>query len=473
MHDITTYLARTSYLLRTGAPANDVAIYLPEEDAYTAFTPTNLQMIAAGGGLVGQRANVVIPTILDSGFNFDVMDDGIINTRSQVQGSTFSFGNAQFKIVVLPGVTRIPLATLKKFEAFANAGGILIAVGDLPSQAPGYTATDADHQAIRDITARLFTGPSAKGIAVSAAQLGTTLQAKMRPDVAYTQVHSDIGFVHRHTDAGEVYFIVNTTSQPFSDTGIFRAEGSSAEWWDPTTGRVSAVKNAQHYQGATGVAISLPAFGAQFLVFSNRPASTPATSTATAPSPIDLSKDWDVSFKNSSPEADPAPQHFATLTDWATIPALTYFSGTGTYEKTVDVPAAILQTGLSQSISFGNGQPANLPGGQGMHANYQPPVGDAAVVWVNGKRAGAVWCPPYNVDVTGLLKPGANQIRIQVANRATNFMADLEHHPLPDLTALNADPRLGGNRAQPQDLNRIQVLPSGILGTVQLTATAQ
>jgi hypothetical protein len=95
------------------------------------------------------------------------------------------------------------------------------------------------------------------------------------------------------------------------------------------------------------------------------------------------------------------------------------------------------------------------------------------VVWVNGARAGAAWCPPYRVDVTGLLKPGANQIKIQVANRATNFMADQKSHPLPDLTALNADPRLGGNRAQAQDMNRIQVLPSGILGTVQLTATAQ
>ena len=89
-------------------------------------------------------------------------------------------------------------------------------------------------------------------------------------------------------------------------------------------------------------------------------------------------------------EADPAPQHFATLTDWTTIPTLAYFSGTGTYEKSVDVPAAMLQSGLTQSISFGDGQPATVAGGtQGMRANYQPPVGDAAVVWVNGQRAGA------------------------------------------------------------------------------------
>jgi hypothetical protein len=471
MHDVTTYLARASYLLRTGTPANDIALYLPEEDAYTAFTPSNLQMIAAGGGLVGQRANIVMPTILDSGYDLDFMDDGIIALRGQVAGSTLAFGDAKYKVVILPNVTRIPLATLQKFEAFANAGGILIGVGDLPSQAPGFLATAADHQAIRDLSQRLFSGPHAKGIAVSVEQLGATLQKKLRPDVAYTQSHSDIGFVHRHTDAGEVYFIVNTTNQPFSDTGIFRAEGS-AEWWDATTGRMTAVKNVQHYQGATGVAINLPAYGTQFLVFSNRQQPAAALYTGAAPAPMDLSKDWDVTFKNASPEADPAPQHFATLADWTTIPALAYFSGTGTYEKTVDVPAAILQTGLTQSISFGDGQPASFRGGQGMHADFQPPVGDAAVVWVNGKRAGAAWCPPYRVDVTGLLKPGANQIRIQVANRATNFMADQKSHPLPDYTALNADPKFGGNRFQAQNLDILQALPSGILGTVQLTASA-
>ena len=474
MHDVTTYLARASYLLRQGSPANDVALYLPEADGFTSVTPSNLQVIAAGGGLVGTRVNFVMPSILDAGYNLDFMDDGVIATHGEVQGSTLAFGDSKYKVVILPNVTRIPLATYKKFADFANNGGILIAVGGMPSQAPGYLATDADNKAISDLSDQLFSGPNAKGVAVNADLLGVTLQKKLRPDVAYTQAHSDIGFVHRHTDAGEVYFIVNTTSQPFSDTAIFRTESPAAEWWDPTTGRVTPVKNAQHYTGATGVAINLPPYGTQFIVFTNRQLPAPAMATGSAPAPIDLSKDWDVTFKNASPEADPAPQHFATLADWTTIPALQYFSGTGTYEKTVDVPADVLQSGLSQYISFGDGQPSTVAGGaQGMRANFQPPVGDAAVVWVNGARAGAAWCPPYRVDVTGLLKPGANQIKIQVANRATNFMADQKSHPLPDLTALNADPRLGGNRAQAQDMNRIQVLPSGILGTVQLTATAQ
>jgi len=473
MPDVNNYLARSSYLLRQGSPANDVALYLPEEDAYTAMTPTNLQFAAANGGILGGFVSRLMPSILDAGFNLDFMDDGVLALRGKVDGNTLAFGDAKYKIVVLPQTTRIPLETLRKFAAFANAGGILVAVGAPPSQAPGYQATDADNKAIQDLSAQIFTGPNAKGIVVAdGAQLAVTLQAKLRPDVSFTQVHPEIGFIHRHTDSGEVYFIVNTSNQPFSDTAVFRVEGKQGEWWNPTTARVTPVTDAKLYAGATGVPISLPAYGTQFIVFTNRKLPSTAGNLVKASTPLDLSKDWSVTFKNASTEADPAPMHLDAQTDWTANAALQYFSGVATYEKSVDVPADWVQAGMKQEISLGEGQAGNVPGGtQGMHANYQAPVGDVAVVWVNGQRAGAAWCPPYSVEVTGLLKPGANKISIQVANRAVNYMADFTHHPLPDYTALNA--AYPPKRFDAQDMTRIQVVPSGLLSTVQLTSSTQ
>ena len=43
---------------------------------------------------------------------------------------------------------------------------------------------------------------------------------------------------------------------------------------------------------------------------------------------------------------------------------------------------------------------------------------EAAVVYVNGQRAGSVWHPPYSVEVGALLRPGENKIRIVAANLA-------------------------------------------------------
>ncbi len=90
---------------------------------------------------------------------------------------------------------------------------------------------------------------------------------------------------------------------------------------------------------------------------------------------------------------------------------------------------------------------------------------DAAVVYVNGKRAGAAWTPPYRVDVTGFLKEGDNEIRIDVGNTAVNYLAS---HGFPnyDNTAIR---QVYGNRFDPQGTQLLsQPLPSGLLGPIRL-----
>ena len=474
-NDMTTYLARASYLLRQGAPANDVALYLGEEDGYTGGTPGSLSTAGANGGLFARSASGLIPTILDNGYNFDFTDDGVIALRGKVDGKTLAFGDSKYKVIVLPNVIRMPLATLKKFADFANNGGILIAVGSIPSQAPGYLATAADHKAIQDLAAQIFTGPNAKGISVAAGDLGAALRAKLPPDIYYSKAHSELGFVHRHTDGGEVYFIVNTSNQPVSDTAVLRVDGLTPERWDAVTGKVSPVTDATPYTGATAVPVSLPAYGTQFIVFSSRKLPAPAKATGAVPAALDLSKGWSVTFKNSSPEADPAPAKMDAGSSWTADPALTSFSGVATFQKQVDVPAAMLATGLKTSIYFGEGQAGGAGGGGGgggghFTAAITQPIGDVAVVWVNGQRAGAAWCPPYSVDVTSFLKPGANDIRIQVGNRAVNYLST---HAEPDMATVKSDPRLGsGNRFSNPNMAGARVQPSGLLSVVQLTASA-
>ena len=99
-----------------------------------------------------------------------------------------------------------------------------------------------------------------------------------------------------------------------------------------------------------------------------------------------------------------------------------------------------------------------------MRALLDGPVRDAAVVYVNGKRAGSVWCAPFEVNVGGLLKAGENTIRIEVGNSALNALAK---GPLPDYKALTAK---FGERFQAQDMGAVAPQPSGLLGKVKLIA---
>ncbi len=98
----------------------------------------------------------------------------------------------------------------------------------------------------------------------------------------------------------------------------------------------------------------------------------------------------------------------------------------------------------------------------GMRAWLEPPVREAAVIYVNGQRAGSVWCAPYQINIGTLLKPGRNEIRIVVANTAINHMAGRK---LPDYKLLNLR---YGERFQPQDMDKVQALPSGLIGPMRL-----
>ncbi len=103
--------------------------------------------------------------------------------------------------------------------------------------------------------------------------------------------------------------------------------------------------------------------------------------------------------------------------------------------------------------------------GPGMHAHFDPPIREAALVTVNGKLAGSLWHPPYCLDVSNLLQAGDNQIELHVYNTALNAWSAL---PLRDDKPLIAQ---YGDRFQMQDLDRVQPLPSGILGPIELATS--
>jgi hypothetical protein len=97
-----------------------------------------------------------------------------------------------------------------------------------------------------------------------------------------------------------------------------------------------------------------------------------------------------------------------------------------------------------------------------MRALLESPVRESAVIFVNGQRAGTVWHPPYQLDLTRLMHAGENQLRIVVANTAINEIAGKS---LPNYRLLNLR---YGERFTPQGFEHIAPLPSGILGPVEL-----
>jgi len=450
MPEITAYLQRVSFLLRQGRPANAVAIYLPTADARARFSLGRASIDRALEGLLGPH---LIPQVLSAGYSFDFIDDGTIDRLP-----------GRYAVVVLPGVERIPLATYQCLEAFVRNGGGLVAARRAPSLAPGLAEAEAQGREIREISRRLFEGPSAPAqlVADETVQLRAALSRFRAPDVRLTPTAEDIGFIRRSAEFAEIYFLANTGNQPRRVEASFRVASLRPECWNPFSGEVTPARVVAQDNATTTVALDLEPYGSRLLVFSKRPAPRPAQPDAAPPTldPIALGGAWKVSFEQTGRSIT-----MDRLRSWTDDPETRFYSGVAAYEKTVTVPAELLRRGDTLFLDFGEARPElGVPAEHrpGMRAWLEAPVREAAVVYVNGKRAGAVWKPPYEVNLTGLLRPGENQLRILVANTAINRLAD---GPLPDYTALE---RQYGSRFQPQDMENLQPVPSGLLGNIRL-----
>jgi hypothetical protein len=118
-----------------------------------------------------------------------------------------------------------------------------------------------------------------------------------------------------------------------------------------------------------------------------------------------------------------------------------YYSGTGTYTKTITVPANWFAKGSQLWLDLGD-------------------VKNLASVTVNGKDLGVVWHAPYRVDVTSALKPGTNEVTVKATNAWVNRIIGDQQPGATKYTYADVKPYKADS----------PLLPSGLLGPVRLYA---
>lgn len=442
MPDVNAYLTRMSYLMRQGEPANQVAVFLPNDDVYASLVPGKVSLSAEMHKHVTPE---LTEQILDAGHNLDYVD----------AESVLALG-LKHPVLVMPHVTRLAPEVIDKLAAYVRGGGKIIAVGGTPSLAPGLVDAARISARVAAASKALFaSGPNVQVVANDGA-VGAALAAALAPDLKLASQASEVGFVRRKLADADIYFIANTGNGEVRTTASVGAKRAHAAWLDPDSGKLTRAASGEQ-------ALHLAPYESRVLVLSDAPlAASEAPRLAPASVLADLGRDWTLTFPAAAGPG--AGSHdMAQLASWTDKEATRYFSGVGVYTKDVRLSAAQLK-GQRVVLDFGPGTPlaATPKVPAGMRAMYDSPVREAAQVWVNGRRAGAVWHPPYRIDVTSWLTPGSNRIEVRVANLALNTLAG---HALPDYRLLSARYT---QRFVPQDTELITPRPAGLLGPVKL-----
>jgi hypothetical protein len=439
MPAVTAYIGRMGYILRQGQPANQVAILLPSDDAWATFGPGRTSVTGAIGRYI---TPALMSSILNAGYNIDYIDADAID----------KVGLGSHQVLVLPAQDRIPVATLRKLAAFVKSGGKVFAVGHLP------TMTEEGKP-----LASAGGDTSFIPVVADEASLAKALPSAAAPDFQLAATTDDatkstIGFIRRRLPNADVYFVANTSNQPINTAATFATSHKVAEEWDVDSGAITSAT-------ATSQPIHFEPYGSHVYVFADapttgRPAPAPGHQTADT----SMMTAWNLTFTGlNKTVSQPIP------TDWIADPSTIHYSGEGVYSRDINI------TGQGYSNTYlvvEGGKPttaAGRGGGGGGHlsAAYDPPIQAAALVVVNGQPAGALWHPPYALDITKYAKPGLNHIEIHVFNTALNAWSTLPPHDYGPLIAKY------GDRFQMQDLQLVQPVSSGLLGNVHLIGVSK
>jgi alpha-L-rhamnosidase len=155
------------------------------------------------------------------------------------------------------------------------------------------------------------------------------------------------------------------------------------------------------------------------------------------PQAVEVTGPWEVRFTPGW--GAPAETTFDKLVSWTSHsdPGIKYYSGTGTYRTSFNVPRALLKGDRLLYLDLGN-------------------VQVMAEVKLNGRNLGLLWKPPFRVEITGAAKAGENKLEVKVVNLWPNRQIGDEQ--LPEDSERNPD---GTLKRWPQWLLEGKPSPAG------------
>ncbi|MDO6431952.1 glycosyl hydrolase [Flavitalea sp. BT771] len=383
------YIKRCNLMLQQGQFVGDVAYFIGED----------------APKMIG-----VTDPALPKGYSFDYINSEVIeNSLSVKDGKLTLPSGISYSILVLPKLTTMRPELLSKIKELVQQGAVVL--GPKPERSPsleGYPEADKQVKTMADELWGNIDGgknrvhPYGKGWVLSGMNMQDVLDLfKIIPDFTSTG-GGDVLYIHRQLKGGSIYFISNQKNEPIDIAATFRIAGKKPELWDAVTGTVRNLPTFIQEGGGTSMPIHLAANGSAFVVFRKDGTKGDALG-GNYPKAMDsmaIRGPWTVTF-DSKMRGPEKPVIFNALTDWSqhSNDSIKYYSGAAYYRNVVSIKK--IGEGLRYVIDLGIAR-------------------DIAKVSVNGVEMGGAWTPPYEVDITGGLKPGDNKLEIKVVNTWVN-----------------------------------------------------
>ncbi|EHS57609.1 glycosylhydrolase-like jelly roll fold domain-containing protein [Paenibacillus sp. Aloe-11] len=322
----------------------------------------------------------------------DVLPIDVLLETAIVKGGKLHVNQEDYECLIVPYAEALPAAMVRRLAEFAEQGLNIRFVDGLPlrssegSVISSELACLADHRNVK--------------LAVLD-QLAQDLIAEGYYDVRVDKYEPYLRNYHYCHDGLDVFMFFNEHPNRTLSTKIILPVQGDVHAYDAFLNRLIDL-NVSTENGAKAVQLVLHPYESIVLLHGSALEGYAVLPRHTALAELELHGEWTVSTADS--ETYP---HFKK---WGKLTALTNmsgpnhlprFSGTFRYETEFE---------WNESLNH-----ALLDLGE---------VYETAEVWLNGEQAGVRICPPYRVEINGLIKKGKNKLVIEVTNTLVKDQRD-------------------------------------------------
>ena len=400
------YNARLSYVFQNSQPKKSIAILGPTLDVWgdkgLAREPFHLEP---------QYLYKLWEPISQLGYSCDYINQNVLAT-STVRDGIISYGDMEFKVLVLASIESIDTAALKPLKEFVASGGKLIVIDGLPNKATGFKDFQANDAMVVDAMNKIKEHYASSIVSVKQPKSLNSLlvwtknvleSTALSPDVEISNPSENVFQIHQSTPDKELYFFTNVNRKttvrfdakfPITDKYPYK--------WNPETGE----RTPFSFAGAPNeLEITLEPLASLLLVFeAEKPARKPKNINPVLASSIVIESNWNVLGNRVDGtrftwEMEQLSNFGASKDDTQNA-----FAGELIYKTQIDIKDTYTHLDLGEV-------------NEGITALY-----------INGKKVGKRWYGKAIYPVGDVLKVGKNEIEIRYTTVLANYCMYIDNN---------------------------------------------
>jgi len=301
------YVSRLSFMLSGGKHICDIALFYPiatiwANTTWNSSEPPPTRMTGETASIqfpqpsekdyhnwlrvkqVADCYNNTLIYLVENQTDLDVIDEGFL-LQSWIEEGKIKIAGENYRVLVLPRVRILGREVLEKIQKFCRSGGIVIAIGELPSGSREGGSNDrVVHLKVREIFGKsslevksflqkdkIYSHHIGRGRAYLVRdEPGLVLEVVrkcLQPDFQILEGDPrDIYSLHRRKEGIDLYFLVNGQAKNRSYTLSFHCQGIPSRW-NPETGKATLLKNYRFERGKTIFSLDFAPDEGCFVVF--------------------------------------------------------------------------------------------------------------------------------------------------------------------------------------------------------------